>query len=185
MGSKAEAHQEDSEATMKSGFRFIQVPHSKPEESLSAAVERGLSQPQKSLPSQFFYDIEGSRLFERITKLPEYYLTRCETQILSRSSDEIIEAAGSKLQIIEFGSGSSEKTRLLLRAAVRKQKQLEYVPIDISTEFLRASAEELLDEILGLRVTAVAADYLDALTALPDHSGPRLFLFLGSTIGNF
>jgi dimethylhistidine N-methyltransferase len=170
---------------MESGLRFVEVKPTRREEAFGEAVVTGLSKAQKELPSRFFYDTAGSRLFEEITRLPEYYLTRCETDILSSHSAEIIEAAGDGLQVIEFGSGSSEKTRLLLRAAIERQGEIEYVPIDISSEFLRASAEDLIDEIPGVRVTAIAADYFDALHSLPYHDGPRLFLFLGSTIGNF
>lgn len=174
-----------SETTMEAGLRFVQIPPSHHAESLSSAVHRGLCREQKEIPSRFFYDIVGSRLFERITRLPEYYLTRCETEILERYPGEIVAVGGDDFQVVEFGSGSSEKTRLILRAAVERQGQVEYVPIDISTEFLRASSEELLAEVDGLRVTALAGDYLDALRQLPRHAGARLFLFLGSTIGNF
>lgn len=170
---------------MRSGLRFIEVPPTHQEESLAVAVQHGLSKPQKELPSRFFYDAAGSRLFERITRLPEYYLTRCETEILKEYAEEIIASAGECYQIIEFGSGSAEKTRYLLRAAVEQEGEIEYVPIDISAEFLRASAQELLDDIHGLSVIALAGDYLDALRHLPFEEGHRLFLFLGSTIGNF
>ncbi|MFI5385959.1 MAG: L-histidine N(alpha)-methyltransferase [Fimbriimonadales bacterium] len=174
-----------SHTAPESRLRFIHVPPSRPEVTFASAAQIGLSRPQKEIPSRFFYDIAGSRLFERITRLPEYYLTRCEAEILERYPGEIIDAAGRDLQIVEFGSGSSEKTRLLLRAAVERQDEVEYVPIDISTEFLRVSSEELLDEVDRLRVTALDGDYLDALVALPAHEGSRLLLFLGSSIGNF
>ncbi len=173
------------EVTAESDLRFIQVPSSYRAQSFAATVVRGLANPFKELPSRLFYDVTGSRLFEQITRLPEYYLTRCETEILERYSSDIIAQCGTHLQVVEFGSGSSEKTRLLLRAAAECQPGVEYVPIDISAEFLRDSARELLDEVVGLRVTALGGDYLDALHALPVHSGSRLFLFLGSTIGNF
>jgi len=176
---------EHSETERESKLRFIQVPISHQEESLASAVIQGLSKPQKELPSRFFYDIEGSRLFEQITRLPEYYLTRCETEILARYSPEIVAASGPCLQVVEFGSGSSEKTRLLLRAAVHGRSSVEYVPIDISSEFLRDSSDELVDAVDGVFVTALAGDYLDSLKAIPDHDSGRLFLFLGSTIGNF
>jgi L-histidine N-alpha-methyltransferase len=147
-------------------------------------VEKGLSLPQKALSSTFFYDAEGSRLFQAITRLPEYYLTRCETEILLGSAEEIITCAGQNLQIIEFGSGSSEKTRLLLRAALAGGSR-EYVTIDISSEFLLASVRELVAELPDLAITALAGDYFESIAVLPPHDGPRLFLFLGSTIGNF
>jgi dimethylhistidine N-methyltransferase len=144
-----------------------------------------LGKGEKELPSRFFYDAAGSRLFERITRLPEYYLTRCETEILERYAGEILAVAGEEFQIVEFGAGSAEKTRLLLRGAVERQGEVQYVPIDISSEFLRGSALELLDDVKGLWVTALAGDYLDSLAYLPYEEGTRLFLFLGSTIGNF
>jgi L-histidine N-alpha-methyltransferase len=165
--------------------RFIDLPPSHLGESFAHAVLRGLTHQEKEIPSRFLYDTEGSRLFEQITRLPEYYLTRCETEILKRHAGEVIAAAGQPLQTIEFGSGSSEKTRLLLNAAIERQGPLEYVPIDISSDFLRASAGELIEDVPGVRVTALGGDYLDALRALPPHDGCRLFLFLGSTIGNF
>lgn len=172
---------------MAGHLQFIEIPPTREEEHLGAAVLAGLSSSPKTLPSSFFYDARGSRLFEEITKLPEYYLTRCETEILRAQSSSIFDlmVAEGLVQIVEFGSGSSEKTRLLLRAAIEKQGTTEYVPIDISGDFLKSSSQELLEEVPGLRVIALAGDYLDALQQLPSHDGPRLFLFLGSTIGNF
>src|SRR4051794_6240279 len=105
------AHDERGHGVVKIGFRFVQVPPTHREESLAVSVLAGFDQPQKTLPSQFFYDTAGSRLFEKITRLPEYYLTRCETSILQRSSAEILDSVGENFQIVEFGSGNSEKTR--------------------------------------------------------------------------
>lgn len=170
---------------MRSGLRFIEVPSTHQQEPLAVAAKRGLEKKNKELPSRFFYDAAGSRLFERITRLPEYYLTRCETEILERYAGEIMAAAGEEFQMVEFGAGSAEKTRLLLRAAIERQGEVQYVPIDISSEFLKGSAQELLDDVKGLWVTALAGDYLDSLAYLPYEEGTRLFLFLGSTIGNF
>src|SRR5437016_1940847 len=95
-------HGVGSEAAIEASLSFVRVPAVRHEESFSAAVLRGLSKKQKEIPSRFFYDIAGSRLFERITRLPEYYLTRCETEILERYPGEIIETAGHDLQVIEF-----------------------------------------------------------------------------------
>jgi dimethylhistidine N-methyltransferase len=164
---------------------FIDVPptlHSLP---FCAVVAEGLSSPQKWLPCRYFYDHLGSLLFERICRLPEYYLTRTERAILERSAQEMVEAAGEDVAIVEFGSGSSGKTRLLLEAALAQQRHLHYVPIDISADFLRASALSLLDEYDRLTVTAIAGEYQEGIAALPDHDQPRLILFLGSSIGNF
>jgi dimethylhistidine N-methyltransferase len=177
-------------------MRFIEASTHKVEQSLPEAVVDGLSRTPKTLPCRFFYDPKGSELFEKICELPEYYPTRTEHTILERFADSMIDAAvqdlpaGTKagpITILELGSGSSYKTRLLIEAALRAQGSLHYVPIDISGDFLRESADVLLNEYgsRGLQMTAVAAEYHDALTALPPREGPRLFLFLGSNIGNF
>jgi dimethylhistidine N-methyltransferase len=146
---------------------------------------RGFPAPQKTLPCRFFYDDAGSHLFERICQLPEYYLTRTEQKILEDRAPKMIAAAGGDLALIEFGSGSSCKTRILLDAVLDRQRRLHYTPIDISSEFLRASALSLLAAYDRLFVTALAAEYNDAIPLLPGHDGPRLILFLGSNIGNF
>ena len=155
-----------------------------------AAVAEGLSQPQKQLPCRFFYDDAGSQLFERICQLPEYYPTRTERAILRQHADGIVSAAHSSqpelpLSIVEFGSGSSDKTRLLLEAALKQQATLHYTAIDISGDFLRASCLDLLGAYPALSITGLATEYGDALRVLPETEGPRLFLFLGSNIGNF
>lgn len=179
---------EPRHAPISDKLTFIEIPISRPEEDLESAVRRGFSLAQKEISSSFLYDQKGSRLFEQITGLPEYYLTRCETEILKAHASDIFDLAKPRegsLQVVEFGSGSSEKTRLLLQAAIQSQGATNYVPIDISSDFLRISALELLSELPDLTITALGADYFDALNALPEHDGPRLFLFLGSTIGNF
>ena len=172
-------------------MHFIEASTSQTAQSLPKAVMDGLSQTPKTLPCRFFYDDIGSALFEKITDLPEYYPTRTEHTILEHYADQMIEAAignhSEPLTMLELGSGSSYKTRLLIEAALRAQGNLHYVPIDISGDFLRESAAILLKEYgnQGLSITAVAAEYQDALTVLPTREGPRLFLFLGSNIGNF
>src|SRR5262249_2723041 len=145
----------------------------------------GLSKPQKTLPSRLFYDIAGSDIFEKITHLPEYYLTRTEQWILDCYAGEMLERVGDNLSIVEFGSGSSCKTRTLIDAALNRQHDLTYTPIDISKDFLKTSAIRLQQEYDRIKVTAIAAEYFDSLGALPKQEGPRLFLFLGSNIGNF
>lgn len=166
-------------------LNLITVPASHQPETLFALVASGLSGSQKSLPCRLFYDPIGSQLFERICALPEYYLTRTEHRILENHAAEIVAAAGDDVALIEFGSGSSCKTRLLIEALLAWQRHLHYVPIDISREFLRESALALQSDYEGLAITAIAAEYDDSLAALPEHHGPRLFLFLGSNIGNF
>jgi len=167
-------------------------------DDLRGAALAGLGRPsgQRTLPCRFFYDAAGSDLFEQICDLPEYYPTRTERALFDRNADDIIATAaqslarrGGDLALVEFGSGSSAKTRLLMDALMARQARLHYVPIDISTEFLRESAETLLAEYGdGLRVTAIAGEYEAALPYVPngsDGDGARLFLFLGGNIGNF
>jgi len=166
-------------------LRFLHAHGTHLPESLCQVVDEGLSAPQKSLPCRYFYDSAGSHLFEAICRLPEYYLTRTEQGILECHAPAILEAAGRNLALVEFGSGSSYKTRILLNSARRRQPCIHYVPIDISSEFLRDSSEVLLEEYEEITITAIAGEYRDGIRALPDHDGPRLILFLGSNIGNF
>lgn len=162
------------------------VPRQRPMQQLLAQiVDEGLSREQKSLPSYLFYDEEGSRLFEEITRLSEYYLTACEAEILQASASEIVSQVGQDVLLIEFGSGSSKKTRLVIEALIAKQQQLTYVPIDISAEFLNETAKTLEQTYARLTVKPLTMEYGAAMEALPSHTGPRLFLFLGSNIGNF
>lgn len=144
-------------------------------------VAEGLSSAPKRLSSRHFYDAHGSVLFEQITQLPEYYLTRTEQAIFDRYAPDIARAGGGAATLIEFGSGSSAKTRTLLRA-VRPEV---YCPIDISAEFLRLTAEALTSELDWLSVRALAAEYSDAMGLLRDFPAPRLIVFMGSNIGNF
>lgn len=145
-----------------------------------ADVLEGLSQPQKAVPARWLYDRRGSELFEDITRLPEYYPTRTEAGILRRHGEAIGQLVRQRA-VIEFGSGSSEKTPLLLTHA----QPLVYVPIDISGEFLRQSAAGLAAQLPDCPVIPVEADFM-APVALPDEIAamPRLGFFPGSTIGN-
>ena len=153
---------------------------------LYRAVIDGLSAPHPTLPCRFFYDAAGSALFERICDLPEYYPTRTERTILAANADAILGATGANpLELIELGSGSSVKTRLLLDAALRRQSMLRYVPIDISGAFLETTARTLRAAYPRLTVAPIAAEYHHALCALPPRPYTRLFLFLGGNIGNF
>lgn len=165
-------------------FEYREVRASRRSVGICQAVAEGLRDKPKRLPTHLLYDHRGSELFEQITELPEYYPTRTERAILEAHADDIIEAAGSGLSIVEFGSGSSTKTRLLIEAAFRRQPTLGYAPIDISADFLRQSSQTLLDDYPGLQVKALAGEYFDATTAMPAHNGPRLIVFLGSNIGN-
>ncbi|MGB0388104.1 MAG: L-histidine N(alpha)-methyltransferase [Ardenticatenaceae bacterium] len=169
-----------------SGVNLIEVPVSSPEQSFSSAVAEGLSKSQKTLPCRFFYDAVGSELFEQICDLPEYYPTRTEQQILERYASDMIEALDNEVVLVEFGSGSSFKTRILMNALLARQGHLDYTPIDISSDFLLDSSLTLLSEYERLSITAIAAEYNEALRVLPElHAQPRLFIFLGSNIGNF
>lgn len=170
---------------MVSGVNFIEVPRDQDGGNFTNAVVDGLSQPQKFLPCRLFYDADGSQLFEQICKLPEYYLTRTEQKILEDNVSDILDVVGRNLALVEFGSGSSGKTRLLINAALECQKNLHYTSVDISTDFLRTASFSLLNEYEGLTITAIAAEYNDAIPILPRHEGSRLILFLGSNIGNF
>lgn len=163
----------------------MEVPEGVRRQSFADAVREGLGMRQKALPARFFYDQRGSELFERITELPEYYLTRCEQSILDRSGNSILSELGPELAIVEFGSGSSKKTRTLIEATLSRQSSLDYYPIDISGDFLRQTAANLQERYEGLTVKAIQAEYFDAISNLPAHDGPRLVLFLGSNIGNF
>jgi dimethylhistidine N-methyltransferase len=147
----------------------------------AAAVLAGLSQPQKVIPARYFYDRAGSELFEAITGLPEYYPTRTEIGILSAHAADIAAAIGPGRAVIEFGSGSSAKTPLLLRAIA----PAAYVPVDISAEFLHASATALAVDFPGLPVIPVAADFTRPFRIPASLAGlPRLGFFPGSTLGN-
>jgi len=171
---------------MISPFHFVEAPLRRVALSLEQAVLEGLFAEPKTLPCRFFYNEAGSELFEQICDLPEYYPTRTERGVLERYADAMIRTAGPHpLTIVELGSGSSVKTRLLIEAALRRQSTLHYVPIDISGDFLRASAQVLAADYSALRITAIGAEYGAAMELLPERDAPRLFLFLGSNIGNF
>ncbi|MBC2876229.1 MULTISPECIES: L-histidine N(alpha)-methyltransferase [Streptomyces] len=147
--------------------------------ALRADVAEGLTRSPKELPPKWFYDARGSALFDEITLLPEYYPTRAEREILRARADAIAAATGART-LVELGSGSSEKTRHLIRALPLLD---HYVPVDVSESALSGAAATLLDEHPGLRVHALVADFQYGLT-LPDTPGPRLLAFLGGTIGN-
>jgi L-histidine Nalpha-methyltransferase len=162
--------------------------------SLRADALAGLTATPKSLPPKWFYDAQGSALFEKITELPEYYPTRAERSILRAAAAEIAALSRARV-LVELGSGSSEKTRLLL-SALRAEGSLEaYVPVDVSESALVGAEETLAVEYPGLAVHAVVSDFeqylgIEQLPSAHEASGadtaagPRLVAFLGSTIGN-
>ncbi len=147
-------------------------------------VVRGLSQSLKTLPPRYFYDDRGSQLFERICELPEYYLTRTETEILQGCAGEIASLTGA-CEIVELGSGSSTKTRILLDAYQNSGFPLRYLPIDVSAGILESSARDLLKNYPTLAVCGLVSTYEMALSQLPPSRLPgRMICFLGSTLGN-
>lgn len=152
-------------------------------DTLRADVLRGLTTAPRTLPPKWFYDKRGSDLFEQITRLPEYYPTRAEQEILTRRAPEIA-AATRAATLVELGSGSSRKTRLLLDALTAGGTLSRYAPLDVSGSALEEAGEAIVRDYPGLRVAATVADFESDL-ALSDEPGPRLLAFLGSTIGNF
>ncbi|MBO0736152.1 MAG: L-histidine N(alpha)-methyltransferase [Alphaproteobacteria bacterium] len=154
------------------------------EENFRDAVLCGLDRARKAIPCKFFYDTRGSWLFEEICRLPEYYPTRTEIAILKEYSGDIAARIGPHGRLIEFGSGASQKVRILLRALDRPAA---YVPVDISREHLRSAATGLAEDFPSVPVIAVCADYTRpfALPPLPGARGKRVGFFPGSTIGNF
>jgi len=157
---------------------------------VGSEVYAGLTSRPKTLSPWLFYDEEGSRLFEKITELPEYYLTRTERGIFATHADAIIEAAadGSPAQpltMIELGAGTAAKTGLLLQAAVRRQREIKFLAIDVSETPLLAAKERIEREIPGVAVTPRVADYTTGVADLPADGERRLVLYIGSSIGNF
>jgi dimethylhistidine N-methyltransferase len=152
--------------------------------AVARAVREGLLASPKRLPPWLLYDDAGSALFDEITRLPEYYLTRTEHAILGENADAIIEAAGPPLSLVELGAGSATKTRFLIEAAIRAQERVLYVPVDVSKGAL-TSAEQHLAGVAGLTLCPVVARYPDELGWLAAAPGRRLVMFLGSNIGNY
>lgn len=154
-------------------------------ESFAAAVEAGLGARPKTLPCRFLYDERGSALFEEICKLPEYYLTRAEHQVLTDHADEIAAAFSTPIALVELGSGSSTKTRVLIEALLRRQPRLRYVPVDISRSMLEETAESLLEDYGALEVHAIAGEYQEGLRHVRNETRPKMIAWLGSNVGNF
>ena len=163
------------------GIALVELDEEGVDRAFRADVLAGLSQAQKAVPARWLYDDTGSALFEAITQLPEYYPTRAETEILSDRGDEFRALIGAGRAVVEFGSGSSVKTPLLLEAI----EPAAYVPLDISGDFLRAAAADLAAKFPRLPVHPVEADFMREV-ALPAavEELPKLGFFPGSTIGN-
>lgn len=153
-------------------------------DQMAQEVIGGLTRHPKSLPPKYFYDDRGSELFEQITQLPEYYPTRTETAILQQQADAIATLTGP-CELIELGSGSSTKTRILLDAYRRQGISLRYLPVDVSGGMLETTAHRLLAEYPNLSIHGIAGTYAPALESLPPQQLPaRMVAFIGSTLGN-
>lgn len=171
-------------SSQDSRFRWISLSSVESSPTTGSDVIKGLSQKPKTVPCRYFYDDRGSQLFEQITDLPEYYPTRTEQTILEQHALDIAQLTGAS-ELVELGSGSSRKTRLLLEAYIQLHRQLQYCPIDVSTGILKTTALELLQQYPRLKVCGLAGTYEQALAQLPPREQEnRMLIFLGSTIGN-
>jgi L-histidine Nalpha-methyltransferase len=154
-------------------------------ERFAADVEAGLAADPKRLSCAWFYDARGSRIFEEICRLPEYYPTRAEEEILRAHAAELVDLVPAGASVVELGSGSATKTRILLAELLRREGEVRYVPVDISSSMLEHSSRSLLRDYPGLSVVAVAAEYRDGLRLVrAEVEGRRLMLWLGSNVGN-
>lgn len=148
-------------------------------------VIQGLTKKQKTLPARYFYDAKGSQLFEEICELSEYYPTRTEASILEQYAREIAQTTGN-CELVELGSGSSTKTRLLLDAYQNNKYPTHYIPIDVSGSILEESAQKLLQDYTNLKIRGQVGTYNQALNNLPSSIlSKRMVFFLGSSLGNF
>ena len=173
-------------ATSSKRLEIVELPHAAAANSFADDVRAGLTASPKHLSSKYFYDDLGSSLFDAITRLPEYYLTRAETEILREWGWEIVRALDTTTEFLELGSGSAEKTRILIEEALRVQDTLRYSPIDISRDALRASSEALVSAFPRLTVRAYAGDYFAVLTSkVLRFERSVLAMLMGSNIGNY
>ena len=156
------------------------------ERGLAEDVLDGLTRPFKELPPKHFYDARGCELFDRITELPEYYPTRTERAILEERAHAIVAATGAA-ELVELGSGSAAKTRVLLDAMAAAEQLRRFIPFDVAESVVRESAEALVEEYPGLRVHGVIGDFERHLDRIPPPTlgEPRVVALLGGTIGNF
>src|SRR5205814_7050726 len=164
--------------------RFELIVRETARNDFAADVRRGLTAPHKYLLPIYFYDALGSSLFDAICELPEYYVTRAETMILKSHAGEIIESFGSPVRLIELGSGSAQKTRLLFDAM---DGDVEYVPVDVDRTMLEKTARQLAYDYERMRITAICSDFREPSRALRGairDDVRNIVLFLGSTIGN-
>jgi L-histidine N-alpha-methyltransferase len=158
-------------------------------EMLIWEVQRGLLRRPRSLPPWMFYDARGSRIFEQITDLPEYYPTRTERSILASCCDDIIAAAcpdrSEPVRLVELGAGTASKTSILLEAAARLQNEVLYAPVDVSSDALDVAYETIASSLPEVCVSPIVANYVTHPPQLESFSGTTLGLYIGSSIGNF
>lgn len=174
-----------TEKIINDRFSLFNLDGFKNTDTFAEDVYSGLTSEPKTLPPKYFYDIEGSELFEKICRTPEYYVTRTEASILRKFSSEIAELNQDKKIIVELGSGSSIKTRYILDAFIRLNGPVTYVPIDVS-EILVKSGNALLNDFEGLTVNGILGEYEESIeTAGRIFDEPKFIVFLGSSIGNF
>ena len=175
-------YSKDVESRLK--IQYLQQATPKVSSPARSDVVEGLTQTPKYLSPHYLYDDRGSELFEEICELPEYYVTRTETAILQNCAAEIAEITGVS-ELIELGSGSSTKTRILLDAYQKLGQQVHYLPVDVSAGILETSARQLLVDYPSLQVHALAGTYEQALGELqPSELPSRTIAFIGSTLGN-
>ncbi|HEY0459984.1 MAG TPA: L-histidine N(alpha)-methyltransferase [Pyrinomonadaceae bacterium] len=167
----------------------MQTSYASKHDTFSEDVLKGLSSTPKSLSSKYFYDDEGSRLFQKIMELPEYYLTRSEFEIFETQAAAIFEAFAEKsaeFDLIELGAGDGTKTAVLIDYFLRAKADFTYSPIDISREAVDSLTEKFRDRFPALKIDARIGDYFRILETLKTESArPKILLFLGSNIGNF
>ncbi|MGB0176167.1 MAG: L-histidine N(alpha)-methyltransferase [Owenweeksia sp.] len=158
------------------------------QEQFARDVDQGLSNDPKTLPSRYFYDARGDKIFQDIMKMPEYYLTDCEYEIFNLQKEAILNAIsqGEKFNLVELGAGDGYKTKLLLEHFLQSGIEFEYFPVDISSDVLTELQQSLKTQFPDLKVTPLNYEYFEALERLNGlKSSPKVILFLGSNIGNF
>jgi len=154
--------------------------------SFKEDVFQGLRSEQKYLTSKYFYDDKGSRIFQEIMQLEEYYLPECETEILVQQSEEIFKQIPfDEFDVIELGAGDGTKTVVFLEKAIQMGKQLTYIPMDISVDILKVNEQNVREKLDDLPIIQMAGDYFVTIKELKSRKQPRLVLFMGSNIGNF
>jgi L-histidine Nalpha-methyltransferase len=178
------ASQTPPEPAVETAIRIDSHLDGSHERSLADDVLDGLTRPFKELPPKHFYDARGADLFDRICELPEYYPTRAERSILERNAEELARLTRAA-ELVELGSGTAAKTRVLLDALYGAGTLRRYVPVDVTESMVRDCAIELTGEYPGLQVHGVIGDFERHLDQIPPAVGPRIVAFLGGTIGNF